>query len=179
MKTYRAAFLVTLAIVILLAGALTFLWLDPQGARARISSLVPRRTTDSHPNGEVAPPAAPEADLVPVTLTPQRMQSIGVKTGTVEYRQVHDEILTTGNVEADETRLAEVQVRYAGWIQKVFADSTFKQVRKGQPLLTIYSPELVRTESEYMLAKQNRELLAKSTVPGVASGANTLVSSAT
>jgi Cu(I)/Ag(I) efflux system membrane fusion protein/cobalt-zinc-cadmium efflux system membrane fusion protein len=106
------------------------------------------------------------------------MQSIGVRTGTVEYRQVHDEILTTGNVEADETRLAEVQVRFAGWIQKVYADSTFKQVQKGQRLLTIYSPELVRTENEYLLAKQNRELLAQSTVPGVASGAGTLLSSA-
>jgi Cu(I)/Ag(I) efflux system membrane fusion protein/cobalt-zinc-cadmium efflux system membrane fusion protein len=106
------------------------------------------------------------------------MQSIGVKTGPVEYRQVHDEIRTTGNVEVDETRLAEVQVRYAGWIQKVYADSTFKQVRKGQPLLTIYSPELVRTENEYLLAKQNRALLAQSTVPGVASGAGTLLSSA-
>src|ERR1019366_8451047 len=55
---------------------------------------------------------------------------------------------------------------------------TFKQVRKGQPLLTIYSPELVRTENEYLLAKQNRALLAQSTVPGVASGAGTLLSSA-
>ena len=106
------------------------------------------------------------------------MQSIGVKTGAVEYRQVHDEIQTTGNVEADETRLAEVQVRFAGWIQKVFVDSIFKQVQKGQRLLTIYSPELVRTENEYLLAKQNRELLAQSTVPGVASGAGTLLSSA-
>jgi len=106
------------------------------------------------------------------------MQSIGVKTGTVEYKDVHDEILTTGNVEADETRLAEVQVRFSGWIQQVFADATFKQVRKGQPLLTIYSPELVATQNEYLLARQNRDLLAKSTVPGVASGASSLLSSA-
>jgi Cu(I)/Ag(I) efflux system membrane fusion protein/cobalt-zinc-cadmium efflux system membrane fusion protein len=106
------------------------------------------------------------------------MQSIDVKTGAVEYKQVHDEIRTTGNVEVDETRLAEVQVRFTGWIQHVYADATFKQVRKGQPLLTIYSPELVTTESEYLLSKQNRELLAQSTVPGVASGASTLLSSA-
>jgi Cu(I)/Ag(I) efflux system membrane fusion protein/cobalt-zinc-cadmium efflux system membrane fusion protein len=109
------------------------------------------------------------------------MQSIGVKIGTVEYRQVHDEIRTTGNVEADETRLADVQVRFAGWIQKVYADAdaTFKQVKKGQPLLTIYSPELVATENEYLLAKQNSGFLARSTVPGVASGASSLLSSAT
>lgn len=182
MQRYRTAFLVTLATAILLAGAVALLWFDPKGVRARISSAVSDRAADTatFKSGE-PPPAEPspsEPSLIPVTLTPQRMQSIGVKSGPVEYRQVHDEIRTTGNVEVDETRLAEIQVRYAGWIQKVYADSTYKQVRKGQPLLTIYSPELVRTENEYLLAKQNRELLAQSTVPGVASGAGTLLSSA-
>src|SRR6516162_2722813 len=91
---------------------------------------------------------------------------------------MHDQIRTTVNVEVDETRLAEVHVRFAGWIQSVYVDSTFKQVRKGQPLLTIYSPELVSTENEYLLAKQNRGLLARSTVPGVAAGADNLLASA-
>jgi multidrug efflux pump subunit AcrA (membrane-fusion protein) len=183
MQRYRTAFFVTLGITILLAGAVALLWFDPQGVKTRISSAVSGRTaTMASPKSTEPPPSetdTSEPSLVPVTLTPQRMQSIGVKTGVVEYRQVHDEIRTTGNVEADETRLAEVQVRFAGWIQKVYADATFKQVRKGQPLLTVYSPELVRTENEYLLAKQNRELLAHSSVPGVASGAGTLLSSAT
>jgi len=174
MKFYQIAFFVMLATSILLGGAIILLWLDPQGVRARISSVV----SNPAASPKSVEPQPVEPNLVPVTLTPQRMQSIGVKTGTVEYRQVHDEIRTTGNVEADETRLSEVQVRFAGWIQKVYADSTFKQVKKGQPLLTIYSQELVRTENEYLLAKQNRQLLAQSTVPGVASGAGTLVSSA-
>jgi multidrug efflux pump subunit AcrA (membrane-fusion protein) len=199
MQRYRTAFFVTLGITVLLAGAVVLLWFDPQGVRARISSVVSNQTSpstassqssqtavsqanSSEPNSSEPNPAEPspsEPSLVPITLTPQRMQSIGVKTGVVEYRQVHDDIRTTGNVEVDETRLTEAQVRFAGWIQKVYADSTFKQVRKGEPLLTIYSPELVRTENEYLMAKQNRELLAKSTVPGVASGASTLLSSAT
>jgi Cu(I)/Ag(I) efflux system membrane fusion protein/cobalt-zinc-cadmium efflux system membrane fusion protein len=106
------------------------------------------------------------------------MQSIGVKTGVVQYKQVQDEIRTTGDVEADETKLAEVQVRFSGWIQKVYADATFQRIRKGQPLLTIYSPDVVTTENEYLLAKQNRDSLAQSTVPGVASGASSLLSSA-
>src|SRR6266852_9270993 len=180
MQRYRTAFFVTLGITILLAGAVVLLWLDPQGVRARISSAATNSPSSSPQNRTTptAEPSASEPDLVPVTLTPQRMQSIGVKTGAVEYRQVHDEIRTTGDVEADETRLAEVQVRFAGWIQKVYADSTFKQVQKGQRLLTIYSPELVRTENEYLLAKQNRDLLARSSVPGVASGAGSLLSSA-
>ena len=52
---------------------------------------------------------ASEPNLAPVTLTPQRMQSIGVKTGVVEFRPVRDEIRTVGNIEADETRLSDVQ----------------------------------------------------------------------
>jgi RND family efflux transporter MFP subunit len=100
---------------------------------------------------------ASEPNLAPVTLTPQRMQSIGVKTGVVEFRPVRDEIRTVGNIEADETRLSDVQIRFAGWVQKVYADATYKQVRQGQPLLTIYSPELVTAEQDYLVA---RELLA-------------------
>jgi hypothetical protein len=61
---------------------------------------------------------ASEPNLAPVTLTPQRMQSIGVKTGVVEFRPVRDEIRTVGNIEADETRLSDVQIRFAGWVQK-------------------------------------------------------------
>jgi Cu(I)/Ag(I) efflux system membrane fusion protein/cobalt-zinc-cadmium efflux system membrane fusion protein len=188
MQRYRMAFFVTLTIAILLAAALAGLWLNPPWLEARASSIMHWRGLHAHgehsDSAESEEPAAKgeppdgEPTLVPVTLTPQRMQSIGAKTGRVEYREVHDEIRATGNVEVDETRLAEVQVRFAGWIQKVYVDSTFKQVRKGQPLLTIYSPELVSTENEYLLAKQNRGLLARSTVPGVASGAETLLASA-
>ncbi|MDQ6867437.1 MAG: efflux RND transporter periplasmic adaptor subunit [Pseudomonadota bacterium] len=116
--------------------------------------------------GAAAPSS--EQSLVPVTLTPQRMQSIGVKTGVVEFRPVRDEIRTVGNVEADETRLADVQVRFSGWVQKVYADAMYKQVRQGQPLLTIYSPELVTAEQEYLVAK---ELLAQTT-PGAAAGSH-------
>jgi Barrel-sandwich domain of CusB or HlyD membrane-fusion len=114
-------------------------------------------------------PSASEPNLAPVTLTPQRMQSIGVKTGVVEFRPVRDEIRTVGNIEADETRISDVQVRSAGWVQKVYADAMYNQVRQGQPLLTIYSPELVTAEQEYLVAK---ELLAQSTVPGAAAGSH-------
>jgi len=93
---------------------------------------------------------ASEPSLVPVTLTPQRMQSIGVKTGIVEFRPVRDEIRTVGNIEADETRISDVQIRFAGWVQKVYADAMYKQVRQGQPLLTIYSPDLVTAEQDYL-----------------------------
>src|SRR6266516_2095287 len=152
MNRYRTAFFLTLATTVLLAAALLFLWLKPHLSSVQALTAALPQTADS---------PATEPALAPVALTPERMQSVGVKTGVVEYKQVHDEIQTTGNVEVDETRVAEEQVRFTGWIQQVYADATFKQVRKGQPLLTIYSPELVSTENEYLLARQNRDLLAK------------------
>jgi Cu(I)/Ag(I) efflux system membrane fusion protein/cobalt-zinc-cadmium efflux system membrane fusion protein len=79
----------------------------------------------------------------------------------------------------DETRLAYVQVRFTGFVQKVFVDATYKYVRKGQPLLNIYSPDLVATEREYLIARQNRQQVAQSTVPGVAASAMSLLDAAT
>jgi Cu(I)/Ag(I) efflux system membrane fusion protein/cobalt-zinc-cadmium efflux system membrane fusion protein len=98
-----------------------------------------------------------------------------VKTGKVERKLVEDEIHTTGNVAVDETKLAYVQVRFSGYIEKVFADATYQYIRKGQPLFTIYSPDLVATEREYLVAKQNQSHVAQSTVPGVASSAASLL----
>jgi len=174
MKSYRIAFFVALSVAIVLAGTLAYLWFHPHVAMAHNVASTGEPASDTNPS------ASPETEprLAPVTLTPERMQSIGVKTGVVQYKQVQDEIRTTGDVEADETKLAEVQVRFSGWIQKVYADATFQRIRKGQPLLTIYSPDVVTTENEYLLAKQNRDSLAQSTVPGVASGASSLLSSA-
>src|SRR4029077_12004057 len=72
-----------------------------------------------------------------------------------------------------------VQVRYSGYIQKVFADATYQYLRKGQPLFTIYSPDLVATEREYLVAKQNQQRVAQSTIPGVTEGASSLLEAAT
>ena len=104
-------------------------------------------------------------------ISAQRLQSIGVKIGEVREKNIEDEIRTTGNVAVDETGLAYVQMRFSGYIQKVFADATYQYIRKGQPLFTIYSPELVATEREYLVAKQNQQQVAQSTVPGVAASA--------
>jgi Cu(I)/Ag(I) efflux system membrane fusion protein/cobalt-zinc-cadmium efflux system membrane fusion protein len=110
-----------------------------------------------------------------VQISAQRLQSIGVKTGEVESKLVEDEIRTTGTVAIDETKLAYVQVRYSGYIEKVFADATYQYIRKGQPLFTIYSPDVVATEREYLVARQNQQQVAQSSVPGVASSAASLL----
>src|SRR5947209_16944890 len=74
--------------------------------------------------------------------------------------------------------IAFIHVRYTGYIQKVFADATYQYLRKGQPLFTIYSPDLATTEREYLVAKRNQQRVAGSTVPGVAEGAASLLEAA-
>jgi len=106
------------------------------------------------------------------------MQNIGVKLGSAQFKQVQAELRVTGTVDADERRIAYVQTRFPGWIRNVYADATYQYIRKGQALFTIYSPDLVATEQEYLLARKNSESLRASTVSGVAVGAQTLLSAA-
>lgn len=107
-----------------------------------------------------SPGSAPQTALAPVQLSPERLQSIGVKFAQVQRKQVRDSLRVSGNIDIDEERLAYVQTRFPGWIQTVFANATYQYVRKGQPLFTIYSQELVSTEQEFLLAVKNRQALA-------------------
>jgi Cu(I)/Ag(I) efflux system membrane fusion protein/cobalt-zinc-cadmium efflux system membrane fusion protein len=119
-----------------------------------------------------------EIPLVPVQLSNEQRNSIGVKTGSVEYKQLNDEIRATGTVDIDERLQSSVQVRFSGYIRKVFANATYQYVRKGDPLFTIYSPDLVATQEEYLLARRNLAALGGSSIDGVASGASSLTTAA-
>src|SRR5439155_8318484 len=68
--------------------------------------------------------------------------------------------------------------RFSGWLRNVYVNATYQFVRKGQPLFTIYSPDLVATEQEYLLARKNQQQLQTSSVEGVSEGASSLVSAA-
>ncbi len=112
-----------------------------------------------------APPpgASPNSDpgLAPLQLSPQRMQEIGVTTALVELKNVSDDLNVPGNVDIDEERLSYVQTRFPGWIQDVSANATYQYVRKGQRLFTVYSPDLVSSEQEYLLARQNKSAFSQ------------------
>jgi len=90
-------------------------------------------------------------------LSPQRMQEIGVTTATVELKNTSDELQAPGSVAMNEQHLSYVQTRFPGWIRSVYANATYQYVQKGQKLFTIYSPDLVSTEQEYLLARQNQQ----------------------
>ena len=84
-------------------------------------------------------------------------------------------IRTVGSVTYDETRVSRVHSKIDGWVEKLYVNYTGKLVKKGQPLFTLYSPDLLATQQEYVLALKARERLAESSIPEVRSGAVSLV----
>src|SRR6516225_973985 len=123
-----------------------------------------------------APQGAPQ--LSPVQVSPEKRQLIGLQFATVEWKELQEHIQTTALVEPDEQRQGYVQTRFAGWIRSVFVNQTYQYVRRGQPLFTIYSPDLVSAEQEYLLALDTTSDLRRSDVQGVAAGAQYLVGAA-
>ena len=183
---YRRYFLITLLALFASIGAAGWLFLRSQfnpfirnSQRPTTSASAPAQTTAQEPaRGNDVPTPEPDAPVAPIQLSSERMQSIGVETGTVESKLVNDEIRLYGNVQPNERRFAYVQTRFAGWIRQVYADAVGDFVRKGQPLFTIYSPDLVASEREYLLAKKNASALQQSPVSGVADGAESLIGAA-
>ena len=91
----------------------------------------------------------PRAD---VTLDTRRQQLIGVRTVAVRRGTLAPEIRAAGTVTYDETRQAEINTRVDGWIRELHADYTGRPVRRGETLFTLYSPDLIATQNEYLLA---------------------------
>jgi Cu(I)/Ag(I) efflux system membrane fusion protein len=113
-----------------------------------------------------------------VQISSERQQLIGVKIGTVEMKPLEKVIRTLGRVDYDEKRIVTVSPKIGGWIEDLFIDFTGRYVRQGEPLLTLYSPELVSTQEEYLLALQARKSLSKSPFPEVASSGESLAEAA-
>ena len=113
-----------------------------------------------------------------VQISSERQQLIGVKFGTVEMRPLEKVIRTVGRIDYDEKRIVIVSLKVGGWIEDLYIDFTGRFVRKGEPLLTIYSPELVSTQEEYLLALKAKKSLTKSPFPEVAGSGDSLAESA-
>jgi Cu(I)/Ag(I) efflux system membrane fusion protein len=156
-----------------------------------------------HPAGHGASPAAPEQKADPlddlkgltmesvqregkvqeiapgsVQISPERQQLVGVRFGTVEKRPLQKVIRTVGRIDYDEKRIGIVSPKIGGWIEELYVDFTGRFVRKGERLLTIYSPELVSTQEEYLLALKAKQEWSKSPFSEVAEGGSLLAESA-
>ena len=111
---------------------------------------------------------APDASSMPpgtVHITPEKQQLIGVKYGQVEMVGGSRTIRGVGKVTIDETRIQHVHTKLEGWIDNVFVDFTGKLVQKGQPLLTIYSPDMLASQRELLLAANAKTVLRNSELP--------------
>ncbi len=107
-----------------------------------------------------------------------KQQLIGVQYGQVERRHLTHTIRAVGKLAFDDTRVARIHSKIDGWIEQVMADFTGKEVQKGEPLLTIYSPELLATQQEFLLAARARRQLAGNPFAEVSSGAERLYQAA-
>ena len=113
-----------------------------------------------------------------MTIAPERLQMIGVKYEAVARRPLEKVIRTVGRVAVDERRLAKVTIKFHGWIEKLLVSAVGDHVKKGDVLFTIYSPDLVATQEEYLLALESRKQLGESEFPEVARGSKDLLDSA-
>lgn len=119
-----------------------------------------------------------EQEAGTVTIAPERLQVIGVKYEAVARRPLEKVIRTVGRVAVDERRLAKVTIKFHGWIEKLLVSAVGDHVKKGDVLFTIYSPDLVATQEEYLLALESRKQLGESEFPEVARGSKDLLDSA-
>ena len=110
-----------------------------------------------------------------VQIDPVTVQNIGVKTVRVERQQLSRKVRTVGRVDYDETRMTDVNTKVAGWVEKLFVDYTGQQLKKGQPLLELYSPELVAAQEEYLTALEYHRRLEQSAAEDVVQGAADLL----
>ena len=87
-----------------------------------------------------------------VTIDPSRRQAIGIRTSRVERKNLTAAIRAAGRVTYDETRRAEVSLKFPGWVREISVDYVGRQVRRGEVLFTVYSPEILSAQQEYLEA---------------------------
>jgi len=116
----------------------------------------PAQTTQ--PQQEAASTQPDQEEAPTVEIPPDKQQLIGVRTVVAEVKPMQKIIRTVGLVEYDERRLATVNTKFEGWIEKLHVDYSGRYVRKGEPLVDIYSPELLATQQEFInLSKWEKE----------------------
>ena len=111
-----------------------------------------------------------------VVIDSATVQNMGVRTTLVERRDLARSVRAVGRIAYDERRMSHVHTKVQGWVEKLFVDFVGQEVQRGQPLLEIYSPELVATQEELLLAARYRDATGQSPFDEVRSGGEALFS---
>lgn len=127
---------------------------------------------------ELVPVYEGDSNAEGIRINPVTIQDMGVQTAIVERRKLNKIIRTTGVVTSDERKIFSVNTKIMGWVEKLYVDYTGMVVRKGQPLMELYSPELVTTQQEYLQALQYQKKMQNSSLGEARQGADELVQSA-
>lgn len=150
------------------SGRRVVAWIDPmysQGPPHLYKSNAPGRAPDCGMTlvpqyADEIPTGASSTSTVSgyatVSLSPARQQIIGVKLAKAELRDLSRTTRTVGRVAVDERRLAQIHTKFEGFIEKLFVNFTGDSVRRGQPLFSIYSPDLLATQQDLIVAERNR-----------------------
>lgn len=113
-----------------------------------------------------------------IMVDPAKQQLIGLRIAEATYQPLEKTIRTVGRIEYDERKLKQINAKIEGWIEHLYVDFTGKLVKKGDPLFTIYSPELLSTQEEYLLALQAKQQIGGSPFSRVAAAGNSLLEAA-
>ena len=113
-----------------------------------------------------------------VSISPEKIQKIGVKSEEVKRLTLKRTIRTVGRVDHDESKVFTVTSKVGGWIEKLYVNKTDQMVHPGDHLLDLYSPDLVATQQEYLLALKARERVKESNYEEIVRGADSLVEAA-
>ncbi len=132
----------------------------------------------SAPAASAARPEDGIPGLAPVAPDTAARRLAGVKTAVAERRTLTRSVRTVGLVAADETRVRHVHTKISGWIEHLHVNFVGQPVRAGQPLLAIYSPQLLATQEEYLRAREAAGRFAGSSLPEVRQGGADLLSAA-
>ncbi|MEW5976186.1 MAG: efflux RND transporter periplasmic adaptor subunit [Acidobacteriota bacterium] len=117
-------------------------------------SQEPQPPADHSSHSDDTPGAVVPEGYIPITIPPEKQQLMGIASAPVERIALQHGIKTVGRVTYDETRLHRIHTKFEGYVERIHVNFTGQYVRKGQPLFTIYSPELFATQKEYLLALQ-------------------------
>src|SRR5258708_38199360 len=168
--------------LVVVAGAIAF------ALRGRLAGPVGRALGRTQPPPAAVTASAPSAEKTPstpqatprgdVTIDPRRQQLMGVRTVAATRAALSPTIRTVGAVRYDETRLADVNLKVEGFIRDLVVAYPGQPITKGQPLFTLYSPDVSTTESEYVMAVKTRDLMRESQLPEARARADQRVAAA-
>lgn len=154
------------------------LWHPERSAAQTQESPIPKYETSSDPTMSQSvehEPAQADPSAPSIQLDQKEQRDIGVETVEVRRRNLQRALMSVAKVDEPETQLASISTRIGGRIDKLYIDFTGQQVRRGQTIASLYSPEVFSTAEEYRLALENRKRLGSGAEPLAVSGADDLV----